>query len=68
MAHSPCVYQALAEETYYHIYPDPDSTALRHALSEYIGVDATHIVAGHGADELIDLIIRTIHLRWRCCH
>ena len=55
---SPCVYQALADETYYHIYPDPDSTALRHALSEYTGVDATHIVAGHGADELIDLIIR----------
>ena len=55
---SPRVYQALADETYYHIYPDPDSTALRHALSEYIGVDATHIVAGHGADELIDLIIR----------
>ena len=52
------VYQALADETYYHIYPDPDSTALCHALSQYVGVDATHIVAGHGADELIDLIIR----------
>ena len=55
---SPRVYQALANETYYHIYPDPDSTALRHALSQYTGIDATHIVAGHGADELIDLIIR----------
>ena len=55
---SPRVYQALADETYYHIYPDPDSTALCHALSQYVGVDATHIVAGHGADELIDLIIR----------
>ena len=55
---SPCVYQALANETYYHIYPDPDSTSLRHAVSEYTGIDATHIVAGHGADELIDLIIR----------
>ena len=52
------VYQALANETYYHIYPDPDSSALRQALSQYIGVDATHIVAGHGADELIDLVIR----------
>ena len=29
---SPRVYQALANETYYHIYPDPDSTALRDAL------------------------------------
>ena len=55
---SPRVYQALANETYYHIYPDPESTSLRHALSQYTGIDATHIVAGHGADELIDLIIR----------
>lgn len=52
------VYQALADETYYHIYPDPDSSSLRQALSQYIGVEAAHIVAGHGADELIDLIIR----------
>ena len=55
---SPRVYQALADETYYHIYPDPDSTLLRQALSQYTGIDATHIVAGHGADELIDLLIR----------
>ena len=46
---SPRVYQALADETYYHIYPDPDSTSLRQALSQYTGIDATHIVAGHGA-------------------
>ena len=55
---SPRVHQALANETYYHIYPDPDSSSLRQALSQYVGVDATHIVAGHGADELIDLVIR----------
>jgi histidinol-phosphate aminotransferase len=55
---SPRVYQALANETYYHIYPDPDSSSLRQALSQYIGVEATYIVAGHGADELIDLVIR----------
>ena len=55
---SPRIYQALADETYYHIYPDPDSTSLRQALSQYTGIDATHIVAGHGADELIDLLIR----------
>ena len=52
------VYEALADETYYHIYPDPDSSSLRQALSQYTGVEASHIVAGHGADELIDLIIR----------
>ncbi|MCY3553647.1 MAG: histidinol-phosphate transaminase [Candidatus Poribacteria bacterium] len=55
---SPRIYSALADETYYHIYPDPDSTALREALSQYIGIDSTHIVAGQGADELIDLVIR----------
>ncbi len=55
---SPRVYQALANEPYYHIYPDPGSTSLRQALSEYTGVNAAHIVVGHGADELIDLIIR----------
>ncbi len=55
---SPRIYSALADETYYHIYPDPDSTALREALSQYTGIDSTHIVAGQGADELIDLVIR----------
>ena len=55
---SPRIYSALTDETYYHIYPDPDSTSLRHALSQYIGVDSKHIVAGQGADELIDLVIR----------
>ena len=55
---SPSVYRALADEKDYHIYPDPDSTALREALSRYTGIDATHIIAGQGADELIDLIVR----------
>ena len=55
---SPSVYGALADEKDYHIYPDPDSTALRQALSEYTGIDAAHIIAGQGADELIDLIVR----------
>ena len=55
---SPSVYHALADEKDYHIYPDPDSTALRQALSRYTGIDATYIIAGQGADELIDLIVR----------
>ena len=55
---SPSIYGALADEKDYHIYPDPDSTALRQALSQYTGIDATHIIAGQGADELIDLIVR----------
>ncbi len=55
---SPSIYGALVDEQDYHIYPDPDSTALRQALSQYTGIDATHIIAGQGADELIDLIVR----------
>ena len=63
---SPRIYPALAKENSdaahpilnYHIYPDPESTTLREALSRYTGIDASTIIAGHGADELIDLVIR----------
>ena len=55
---SPNVYDALSKEPFYHIYPDPESRALRAKLSRYTGVDAEYILAGSGADELIDLIMR----------
>jgi len=55
---SPRVHHALANERYYHIYPDPDSHALREALSDYLNVDKGRIMVGHGADELIDLLMR----------
>jgi len=55
---SPGVAQALARQSYYHIYPDPGQGALREALSQYVGLDADNIMVGHGADELIDLIMR----------
>lgn len=55
---SPRVYHALANERYYHIYPDPDSHALREALGNYLNVDKGRIMVGHGADELIDLLMR----------
>jgi len=42
------------------IYPDPESRALRAALAEYAGVGPEHILAGAGADELIDLIMRLV--------
>src|SRR5690606_41358217 len=42
------------------IYPDPESRALRAALAEYAGVGSEHILAGAGADELIDLIMRLV--------
>jgi len=55
---SPKVAQALAQLPYTHIYPDPESRTLRAALAEYTGVDPQYLLAGHGADELIDLILR----------
>ncbi|HEX9922239.1 MAG TPA: histidinol-phosphate transaminase, partial [Anaerolineae bacterium] len=55
---SPLVAQALAEAPYLHIYPDPESRVLRAALAEYTGLEAGYLLVGHGADELIDLIMR----------
>jgi histidinol-phosphate aminotransferase len=40
------------------IYPDPEARALRAGLADYTGVGAEHILAGAGADELIDLVMR----------
>jgi histidinol-phosphate aminotransferase len=55
---SPRVPQALAAMPDPHIYPDPESRHLRHALSDYTGVPPKHLLVGHGADELIDLVMR----------
>jgi histidinol-phosphate aminotransferase len=55
---SPRVRQALAAMPYPHIYPDPESRHLRAALSDYVGLAADYLLAGHGADELIDLVMR----------
>ncbi|MCS6907908.1 MAG: aminotransferase class I/II-fold pyridoxal phosphate-dependent enzyme, partial [Anaerolineales bacterium] len=54
----PAVRQALADLPFLHIYPDPESRTLRKAISEFIGVPAENILAGAGADELIDLLMR----------
>jgi histidinol-phosphate aminotransferase len=55
---SPLVAEALAEAAYLHIYPDPESRELRQGLAEYTGLEADYLMVGHGADELIDLILR----------
>lgn len=55
---SPRVRQALATLPFPHIYPDPESTLLREALARDTGVPAENLLAGAGADELIDLIMR----------
>lgn len=55
---SPRVARALAQAPYLHIYPDPESRDLRAALAEYTGLEADNLLVGHGADELIDLLMR----------
>lgn len=57
---SPRVRHALAEMDYPHIYPDPESRALRAALAEFTGAPAENLLAGSGADELIDLVTRLL--------
>jgi histidinol-phosphate aminotransferase len=42
------------------IYSDPDQRSLREALEVYTGLPNGMIVAGHGSDELIDLVGRAL--------
>ncbi len=55
---SPRVNKALAACSYLNIYPDDGQTRLRKLLGEYTGIDARHIVAGGGSNQLIDLVLR----------
>ncbi len=57
---SPLACQALADLAFPHIYPDPESRALRASLSAFTGVPAECLLAGAGADELIDLLLRVL--------
>jgi histidinol-phosphate aminotransferase len=54
---SPRVRQALAEYDSWHIYPDAAQTKLRQQLQDYVGVDASRIVAACGSGELLDDIL-----------
>lgn len=57
---SPLVRQALADLAFPHIYPDPESRALRQGLANFTGVPMESLLAGSGADELIDLLLRVL--------
>lgn len=52
------VKQALAGMDNSNRYPDPESTLLRNALAEYLNVPVENLLAGAGADDLIDLLMR----------
>ncbi|MFQ5578914.1 MAG: histidinol-phosphate transaminase [Anaerolineae bacterium] len=55
---SPRAVEAVAHFPHMHIYPDPESGQLRQALGEYTGLSPDYLLVGHGADELIDLLMR----------
>ncbi len=54
----PVVREALGKMEFPHIYPDPESRALRKSLSTFTGIGEEYLLAGQGADELIDLLMR----------
>ena len=55
---SPRVPAALGAFRDYNLYPDADQRELREWISAYIGLGPEHIMAGNGADELIDLLMK----------
>ncbi len=57
---SPLVREALGNLAFPHIYPDPESRALRAGLAAFTGVPEAYLMAGSGADELIDLLLRVL--------
>ena len=57
---SPRVLELLGSYGAYHRYPDPQQRRLREALAGYTGVGPERIIAGHGSDEIIDLLLRAV--------
>ncbi|KAF3443986.1 hypothetical protein FNV43_RR13676 [Rhamnella rubrinervis] len=56
----PEVYEALGQLKFPYVYPDPECRRLRELLAEQSGLESEYILAGCGADELIDLIMRCV--------
>ncbi|KAI8538499.1 hypothetical protein RHMOL_Rhmol09G0108500 [Rhododendron molle] len=54
------VSEALGSMKFPYIYPDPESRRLRGAFAQDSGLGSEYILAGCGADELIDLIMRCV--------
>jgi histidinol-phosphate aminotransferase len=52
---SPAALAALAQAVPPHLYPDPDSTALREALGALHHVDPARIICGTGSGELLEI-------------
>ncbi|KAG2434176.1 hypothetical protein HXX76_007903 [Chlamydomonas incerta] len=56
----PEVREALATMPFPHIYPDPETRALRRALAQMHNIPMENLLVGCGADELIDLLMRCV--------
>ncbi|GFR47808.1 hypothetical protein Agub_g9584, partial [Astrephomene gubernaculifera] len=56
----PEVRQALGSMSFPHIYPDPETRALRQALAKMHDIPVENLLVGCGADELIDLLMRCV--------
>jgi len=54
------VLDALGNGRYFHIYPDPAQVNLRQVIAQYAGCSPEMVVAGTGADELIDIACRVL--------
>jgi len=52
----PSAIEALGDCKNYNHYPDSDATTLRATLSDYTGLEGSHIVLSHGSNELINLL------------
>lgn len=57
---SPRVKKALGKYADFHVYTDDKQTKIRELLSGYLNIDARHIVAGSGSNQLIDLVMRLL--------
>ncbi len=55
----PAVREAIARAPL-HIYPDPGQSRLRAAIASYAGVEPEQVVAGAGADDLLDILVRLV--------
>ncbi|RVW32812.1 Histidinol-phosphate aminotransferase, chloroplastic [Vitis vinifera] len=54
------VFEALGSLKFPYVYSDPESRRLHAALAKDLGIESDYILAGCGADELIDLIMRCV--------
>ncbi len=55
---SPKVIDSLQDSSKFNVYPDPLQRVIRKALAAYTGLNESQVVAGAGADEIIELLVR----------